>query len=205
MKKVRCARCSVVNLEGFVSYPYCVTCGALLEVGAEEKVPLWRRPMRTVVWASLLALAIVTLVVAAANSLRHDMESEANIVVLTPRRAQVRAGEPFNIVLHIDAMNTDGKLSEEPLRGVRLRIIAKTLRRFQLIEVKPPPDQQYEVGAVRYYAYRKIERGSQLTLVMRALRLGNQPFNARLFSDNQTSDAIDVNVRVLPAPALQKR
>lgn len=206
MKKIRCARCSVVNLEGFVSFPYCVACGALLAVdNEEEKLPVWRRPMRTAVWTSLLGLAILLVAVVAANGLRHDVEDEAHIIVLTPRQTQVRAGEPFLMRLRVEAMDPAGRASDEPLRGVRLRIVLKTLRRFQLVEIMPTPDEEYSIGQGRYYAYRKLERGSQLTLVLRALRLGRQQFAARLYSDNQTSDAIEVDVHVKPAPTLQTR
>ena len=194
-----------MNLEGFVSFPYCVACGGLLETPTEETLPLWRRPLRTAVWTSLLGAAIVALVVIAANGLRHDIESEAAIVVLTPRQATVRAGEPFSMVVRVDVMNTDGRGREEPLRGVRLRIVNRTLRRFQLIEIRPTPDSKYEIGPAQYYTYNRLERGSQLTLVLRALRLGRQPFNARLYSVNQTSAGIDVDIRVRPAPVVHSR
>lgn len=201
MKKIRCARCSVVNLEGFVSFPYCVACGGLLETDKEEILPLWRRPLRTAVWASLLGIAILILALVAANGLRHDIEDESHIIVLTPRQTQVRAGEPFMMNLRVEAMDPAGRYSEEPLRGVRLRIVIKTLRRFQLVQIMPQPDQVYTVGPARYYNYDKLERGTHLTLVLRALRLGRQPFAARLYSDNQTSAPIEVEVRVRPAPS----
>jgi len=202
LKKIRCARCSVVNLEGFVSYPYCAACGALLATDTEETLPLWRRPIRTAVWASLLGVAILVLAIIAANGLRHDVENEAGIIVLTPREAQVRAGEPFMIQLRVEAMDPAGHYSEEPLRGVRLRIVRKTLQRFQLVQLMPQPDQEYIVGPARYFTYEKLERGTNVTLVLRALRLGRQQFAARLYSDNQTSDAIEVDIRVRAAPPM---
>jgi hypothetical protein len=67
----------------------------------------------------------------------------------------------------------------------------------------PQPDKVYTVRSARYYNYDKVERGTRLTLVLRALRLGRQPFSARLYSDNQTSAPIDVEVRVRPAPSPQ--
>lgn len=174
----------------------------MLATEQEEILSPWRRPLRTAVWASSLGVAILLLAILAANGLRHDVENEAHIIVLTPRQTQVRAGEPFMMQLRVEAMDPGGRYSEEPLKGVRLRIVLKTLRRFQLVQVMPQPDREYTVGPARYFVYDKLERGSHLTLVLRALRVGRQQFAARLYSDNQTSDAIEVDVRVRPAPPM---
>lgn len=205
MKKIRCARCSVVNLEGFVSFPNCVACGARLEIGAEEKLPLWQRPLRTAVWASLLGAAILISALVVANGLRHDYENKERIVVLTPRQTQVRAGDPFDMVLRIEALDVNQPQNEDALHGVRLRVATNTFQRFQLLKMEPQPDETFEVGRASYFSYQSLKRGSQITLTLRALRLGRQQFTARVYSDNQTLDNVNVDVRVMSAIKIENR
>ena len=200
MKKIRCARCSVVNLEGFVSYPNCAACGARLPEPIEEKVAIWRRPLRTSVWASVLGVAILLVLLGAANWLRNDVETESRLVVMTQHQMSVRAGEPLPVALHVDAVDIAARQSDAPLRNVRLRIPLKTLQIFHLVNLQPVPDLVYDAGRARYFSYRRRERASEIVITMRALRLGRQKFQARLFSEDQTSEPIDIVVRVRPAP-----
>jgi hypothetical protein len=174
-------------------------------VEAEEKVSFWQRPLRTVVWASLLGAAILISAIVVANGLRHDYQSESSIVILTQRRTQVYAGDPFPMVLRLETMHLGKRQSDDTLRNVRLRLSTKTFRRFQLIDIKPPPDETYEVGRANYYSYRELKRGAQITLTLRALRVGRQQLTARVYSDNQTSDSVNVDVRVRPAKLLRNR
>ncbi|HEX8551687.1 MAG TPA: hypothetical protein VF681_09050 [Abditibacteriaceae bacterium] len=200
MKKIRCARCSVVNLEGFASFPNCAACGARLPEIEAEVLPFWRRPVGTAVWASVLGTAIVGVVLIAATWLQRDVETQSTLVVLTPPQLQVQAGEPFLLALRVDAVDIAERQSTAPLRNVRLRVVFKILQQFQILAVSPLPSGTSEVGRARYFTYNELPRGSQIELKLRALRLGTQKFHARIYSDKQTSDAVDVKVRVRPAP-----
>ena len=205
MKKIRCARCSVVNLEGFVSYPNCAACGARLPEVVEEKVAIWRRPLGTSVWASILGVAILLVLLGAASWLRNDVETESRLVVMTQHQVSAQAGEPFTLALHIDAVDIAARQSDAPLRNVRLRIPLKTNLRFQLVNLQPVPDLVYDAGRARYFSYNRRERASEIKITMRALRLGRQRLQARLYSEDQISEPIDIVVRVRPAPATQTK
>ncbi|HEX8833881.1 MAG TPA: hypothetical protein VF719_06755 [Abditibacteriaceae bacterium] len=196
MKKIRCPNCSVINLEGFVTFPHCAGCGARLPEDAAQPEPVvWRRPMGTLIWASALGVAILSVVLIATNMLSHQRDDESRIVMLGMVQSRVYAGQPFDIEFRVDAME-EVSHNDELLRGVRLRFPVEVFRRFQYVSLRPPPDAISDSGAGRYFYYATLSRGARLHLKLRALRLGRQVVTARVYADNQSYDDFITKIMV---------
>jgi len=189
MKKIRCARCGVVNLEGFVTYPNCAGCGAALSTDEPQvSLPFWRRPVGPPIWASVLGGAVLSLILLATRGVERAPEnlSRIKMVVKTPR--SVRAGAVFMVAFRVDVIGADSRNEETSIRGVRLRLERELFQRFAYVSLHPPPDSISDLGTGRYFDYASLARGARLQLKLRAVRLGRQEFAARILDAHQNRD-----------------
>lgn len=199
MKKIRCPKCSVINLEGFVTYPNCAGCGAPLPNAEAEGASVYRRQVGPVVWATVLGGAVLGLVFVAAKAFEKPVKMPPRIVLMGSVPHDVRTGDVFTVTLHIDAMDTEVPVDTEPLHDVRLRIPSELLKRFAFLSLAPAPDSTANLGNGRYFVYNVMNRGSQLQVKMRALRVGPQPFLMSVRELNQTSATYKTQIDVAPA------
>lgn len=169
MKKVVCARCGLVNLDKFVSFPHCAACGALLQ--AAQTPPrwrrIWRRPVRPFYWMLAVGSGLATLGFAIASIARETQgggDKPLLVYAQVPRKVSV--GQKFVAKFTLDsALENAG----DSFENVSLRLSRETQRHFVIILVKPPPDAIEMRGRGRYYLWNELPRGSaiQLTIMPR--------------------------------------
>jgi hypothetical protein len=187
----------VINLEGFVTYPYCAGCGSKLpEEQVAEHVPFWRTPVRSGVWASVVGVALLGTILASAKVLTTTAPDDMQIVLIGTTQQFVTAGEPFTVDMRIEAMGDTRLEGGTPLRKVRLRFPLKDTKRFEVLEVLPTPDDTYLSGRARYFEWKTLRQGETVSLRLRALRLNKQVLNLNIYADNGTHDDLNLNIRV---------
>lgn len=200
MKKIRCPKCSVINLEGFVTYPNCAGCGAPLPHAETEGASFYKRQVGPVAWATVLGVAIMGLIFVAAKAFEKPVRTPPRVVLMGRVPHDVRTGDVFSVTLRIDAIDSETPAGTEPLHDVRLRIPTELLQRFAFISLMPAPDSTANLGSGRYFVYNNMNRGSELQVKMRALRVGPQPFLLSVRELNQTSATYKTQIDVAPAP-----
>lgn len=169
MKKVVCARCGLVNLDKFVSFPHCAACGALLQV--TQAPPrwrrVWRRPVRPIYWMLAVGSGLATLGFAIASIARETQGGgDKPLLVYAQIPRKVAKGQQVVAKFTLDsALENAG----DSFENVSLRLTRETQRQFVIILVKPPPDAIEMRGRGRYYLWKELPRGSaiQLTIMPR--------------------------------------
>jgi len=127
------------------------------------------------------------------------VKAPPRIVLMGQVPRGVRTGDVFSVTLRIDALDTQTPAGTDPLHDVRLRIPTELLQRFAFLSLAPPPDSTVNLGSGRYFVYNVMDRGSELQLKMRALRVGPQPFVLSVRELNQTSATYKTQIDVAPA------
>jgi hypothetical protein len=200
MKKIRCPRCAVVNLEKFVSYPHCAGCGALLTEAAPPRVPwaAWKKPLGPLLWATVAGLAGAAAVGAAMLLTRPvalgQMRVEGQIM------RQVAVGQSVTLWLTLD---TFGNRSRE-LKGVSVRLNRDTMRHFVFESSDPKAQNQSRAGSGEYFTFPPIMRQTQIGLSLRAVRAGQVKLRATVRAENQLPADYNANVTVMPRRAVSK-
>lgn len=200
MKKIRCPRCGVINLEKFVTYPHCAGCGSMLPQSSEatDNLPVWRRPLGPVLWVTVIAGAVVGLVVAA--TMFEKAPAELGRVIVYGRAARtIKVDSNLVINLTFDVFNNLPTQNNEMLQDVRLRLSRGTLDKFEFISLSPPPDNFLRVGTGRYFQYHTLPRDTLLQLTLRPRQLGTHSISVGVYArDHQPALPYNVTVRVLP-------
>lgn len=195
MTKVRCTRCEVVNLDRFVTYPFCAGCGARLPAPPRE--PAWGRPLGPMLWASLLCGGALGLFASVAL-LNGDEDASGRLMVIGKLPQTARAGQSFPLRLTVDQEGFEGAPSVSVLQNLSVRLPGKSSRAYDVMSVQPSPDVQEVVGSGRYYRFESLPRGEQLIFVLRPRRPGNIVVTMLLAVPEQTSTDFRAHVSVLP-------
>lgn len=184
MKKVRCPNCAVINLDKFVTFPYCAGCGALLpQPSSAGAVPLWRRPLKPFLWVSAVGLAAAGLV--AATTSFHSAPVEPGHIIIYGQAARVtQVGHLLSLRLTVDTIESPTS-RDQRLHDVKLRLSGAWLRQFRFVELKPPPDAVSLGGSGRYYHYHTLARNTPLDLTVRALQPGRHRLKAGIYAEQE--------------------
>lgn len=166
MKKVVCARCGLVNLDKFVSFPHCAACGALLPQEAPPKWrAIWRRPVRPLYWMLAVGSGLAMLGLAIASIAREARVSGSKpLLVYTQIPRDINSGQNVTAQFTLDSAleNPDAKFER-----VSLRISPETQRDFLIIAIKPPATSSEMRGLGRYYLWDELPRNTALQLTLR--------------------------------------
>ena len=175
MKKVVCPACGLINLEKFVTFPYCAGCGAWLSGESAPRVSVWKRPVSAPLWATVLGLCCAGLGVMGiltARETRRVEEKQLRAYVQLPRRAIV--GQRTFLRIALDVADPEVSADAAPFEDVSLRFPRELLENFALLQISPPPDAIQRAGNGRYFQFRRLARNQTLNFLLRPRRAGTQ-------------------------------
>jgi hypothetical protein len=201
MKKIRCPRCGVINLEKFVTYPHCAGCGSVLPevTEAAEHLPIWRRPLGPLLWVTVIAGAVVALVVAATMFERPPVEL-GRVVVYGRAVRNLSLDRELTIYLALDTMDAMPTQQNEMLNDVSLRLSREILEKFEFVSIAPPPDNVLRAGTGRYLLYDALPRETQVELTLRPREVGIHTISISVFArDRDPAVPYNLTVRVAPS------
>ncbi len=188
MKKVRCPRCYVVNLERFVTFPYCAGCGAHLPTGKDEAAhhSAWRRPLGVALWTSLFGVTLLALFAAVrVFDVPFAQTPDVSATGSAPRRVIV--GDEFALRLTIEP--SEGTKEGQTLHAMQLRVLQSSLAGLTLLEIQPPPDAIVERGQARYFEYATFSVEQPVRLRLRATKPGHRSLQIQFLVENQLQGA----------------
>ena len=199
MKKVRCPRCGVINLEKFVTFPYCAGCGALLPPVPETTLPLWRRPLKPLFWVTTVGCAAAALL-AATMSFKSAPPEPGHIIIygLIPHYTTV--GRQITLRLTVDTIESP-TAHDQVLNNVRLRLAGQWLKKFKMIAIDPSPDDTTVGGSARYFHFQSLTRNTPLKLTVQALQPGHHRLKAVIYADQQYPGEYRSSITVAPQRA----
>ncbi len=202
MQKIRCAHCSVINMEGFVTYPYCAGCGARLpEVVPSTSASGWVRPLGSALWTSIIGLGALVLVVSAARFLEPSAGGTRKLALYGRTPPSVHAGEIVSLQLGLDSGSNGFDTGGEPLREIKVRISSDLYSSFRLASLNPTPDKIEDMGGGRYYFYDSLPADTRLRINLLALRPGTFNFSGKIYAHNEFKDEFTADIRVKTALA----
>lgn len=188
MKKVRCPRCYVVNLERFVTFPYCAGCGARLPTGDGEAAAhsAWRRPLGVALWTSLFGVTLLALF-AAVRVFEVPLSRTPDVSATGSAPHRVVVGDEFALRLNIEA--AEGTKRNQKLRAMQLRVLQSSLEDLTLLEIQPPPDAIVDRGNARYLEYSTFSADHTVNLRLRATQPGHRSLQIQFLVENQLQSA----------------
>lgn len=197
MKKIHCPQCAVVNLEKFVSFPYCAGCGVLLPQGKEAAAPLpfWRRPLGPMLWVTAVGCAAGGIVATTTAFTPASIDPD-HIVIYGQTPHTVQVGHLLTIGLTVDTIENPTAPAQN-LADVKLRLSGDWLRKFSLVSLTPHPDTVTLGGNGRYYHYRSLPRNAQLKLTVRAVQPGQHHLKAVIYAQQQYPGTFRTSINVL--------
>ena len=206
MKKVVCARCGLVNLDKFVSFPHCAACGALLVPQAPPKWRnFWRRPVRPFYWMlavgsglGLLGLAIASI----ARETRAIGDKPLLVYAQIPHDVAPGQNVTANFTLDSALENPDDNFER-----VSLRLNHETQHDFLVIAIKPPPTLTERRGRGRYYLWDELPRNTALQLTLQpqsnVKKGGTLRFHATLWAATYQQFEVRANIVEVSANAME--
>ncbi len=188
MKKVVCARCGLVNLDKFVSFPHCAACGALLEQAPPPKWrTIWRRPVRPLYWMLAVGSGLMTLGLTIASITREArVIGDSPLLVYTQIPREVAPGQSVRVQFTLDSALQN---PDKDFERVSLRLSSQMQRDFVGITIQPPPVSIERRGRGRYYLWDALPRNT-------ALKLTLQP---RAPADATASDVLQIQATLWAA------
>ena len=167
MKKVVCARCGLVNLDKFVSFPHCAACGALLQQSAPSKWrTLWRRPVRPLYWMLAVGSGLAVLGLSIASVTREArVGGDKPLLVYTQLPRDFAPGQTIRVQLTLDSALENPEANFE---NVSLRLSQQMQRDFVNVTIQPKPTSIERRGSGRYYLWDELPRNSALKLALQA-------------------------------------
>ena len=173
MRKVVCARCGLVNLDKFVSFPHCAACGALLPQRKPARWRrIWRRPVKPIYWMLAVGSGLALLGLAIA-SIARETRSIGDKPLLVYSRIPREATFGHNVTAQF-TLDSIAENSDEEFERVSLRLSRVTQSQFVIVKVRPAPDAIAMRGLGLYYEWNELPRNSaiQLTISPRAKTSG---------------------------------
>lgn len=184
MKKIVCPSCGKVNFEAFVTFPHCAECGALLP-DVKEPAPksLWRRPVGTLWWISLLGVAAVAVAISVTLLGSNEVEQDQLLIYGTMQR-HLHVGSQTVMKLTLDTVSEGNVLRKPSIHNVELRIPSELLKSWTLVSIEPSPKSTFRRGNGDYYELGNIEVNTVIFLTWRARKAGDYRFLLDLFADD---------------------
>lgn len=186
MRKIRCPRCAVINMEGFTTFPYCAACGTHLpETTTEESRLLWRRPLSATLWATVVGLGILAVALSATRFFDSRPAADADIVLhgRAPRNAPV--GAVVTVRLMLDQTETVTARRTTAAAPFTLRVPANVFRAFRLQSIRPAPQRRDQRGNAYYFYYTSLSPDAVIQVRLVPLRPGAHQFVARVFGRSE--------------------
>ena len=198
MKKVVCARCGLVNLDKFVSFPHCAACGALLPQQAPPRWrKVWRRPVKPIYWMlavgsglGILGLAIASI----ARETRFIGDKALLVYARIPR--EVAFGQTVTAQFTLDSALEN---PDNTFENVSLRLSRVTQNEFVIVKVQPAPASTGMRGVGMYYEWDELPRNSaiQLSLSPRAKKTGILQLHATLWAAQYQQFAVRATIETV--------
>lgn len=166
MKKVVCARCGLVNLDKFVSFPHCAACGTLLKQEVPSKWRnFWRRPVRPLYWMLAVGSGLAALGLGIASIARETRAiGDKPLLVYTQIPRDFAPGQTITVQFTLDSALEN---PDDYFERVSLRLNQQTQRDFLGITVQPTPVTIETRGRGRYYLWDKLPRNTALKLALK--------------------------------------
>ena len=166
MKKVVCARCGLVNLDKFVSFPHCAACGTLLEPQAPPPWrTIWSRPVRPLYWMLAVGSGLAVLGLVIASITRETLAvGDKPLLVYTQIPRDFAPGQTIKVQFTLDSALEH---PDDSFERVSLRLSQQMQRDFIDITIQPPPAAIERRGRGRYYLWNKLPRNTALKLALR--------------------------------------
>lgn len=186
MRKIRCPRCAVINMEGFTTFPYCAACGTRLPDSHDDHSGMaWRRPLRSTLWAAIIGCAVLGLALYATNFFESAPKGSSSLVLYgrAPRIAHV--GEQFQVPLVLDRARGATTERTANLQDITLRLPRDLFKNFQLHSVQPVPDRLEQRGNGHYYHYTMLPNDGFIRVTLLPLRAGVFEVSAKILSGTQ--------------------
>ena len=163
MKKIVCAQCGLVNLDGFVSYPNCAACGARLPLPQPARWRgFWRRPVNTLYFALAVGGGLATLGVGVISIVRETRERTGKPLLVYLRLPRTLA--PGQVGTAVFTLDSAEETPDATFEGVQLRLGREMLRELTVVALQPPPQRVELRGRGRYYAWDELPRGTRIRL-----------------------------------------
>ena len=198
MRKIRCPHCNVINLEKFVTYPNCAGCGALLPEPVPERDSTYRRPLKPLLWATVLGLiGALVLVVTTLSTITTPVVEPAHLVIYGRVRHFVPVGRSVTVDLTLDTV--EASASEEELSAVKMRLNDKFVKAFKIIAMTPPPDQTSRFGDGHYFEYESLPANAHLRFTALALHPGQYTMNLTVSAKDEVYGQYHTVITVRPA------
>lgn len=203
MKKIRCPQCAVINLEKFVTFPYCAGCGALLPQApaAGTPVTLWRRPLGPLLWVTAIGCAVGGLV-AVSTSFNRTSPEPGHIIIYGQAPQSTPLHGLLTLRLTVDTIESP-TARDKMLLDVKLRLTDQWLHQFRFVSLLPPPDAVTSRGSGHYYHYKSLARDTPLKLTLRALQPGAHRLKAVIYAQQQYPGNFRALIKVTPARKLR--
>ena len=181
MKKVVCPSCGLVNLEKFVTFPFCAACGAHLPEKEPSKFRVFlTRPVKPLYWALSVGFGISILAFVAlriAIETRDRTEKSLLIYSQIPRRVA-----PDGFIYSSFTLDTTDEYPSATFADVRLRFAKETLQKFELVTITPQPTTRESFGSGQYYFWPNLKRAEAVRIVLVPKTTGDLPFRFMVYA-----------------------
>ena len=178
-----CASCGLVNLDRFLSFPFCAACGARLpENQTPRLLEKMRRPVPTLWWALTVGSGILTLATLAFGILLEKRGPDIGRLTVA---AQIPHKAHFNQVFQV-------KLGAEPVendkpasfKNLNLRLSETLKRDFEIVALTPAPQSRQTQGSGVYYFWPKLRVGQSLTMRLKPKKIGRFSIQFGVYAQN---------------------
>jgi hypothetical protein len=196
MQKVRCPHCGVVNMEGFVTFPFCAGCGSSLPQIEKLQSNTWQRPVRATMLAAVIGVSVLALFVVGMSYLEVRESPQDNLQVFGSAPASVRINNDFIVRLTVTREDTPDS-SSLMFRDVAVRFPNDIENEFHIRQLDPAPAQRFERERGIYYFYPKLS-SPYVTIRLQARRAGTHKVDVRLYMDEALKGRYEKSVEVVP-------
>jgi hypothetical protein len=181
MRKIRCPRCAVINMEEFTTFPFCAACGTRLpDARADESRIAWRRPIRSTLWAAIIGCSVLVLALSATNFFEARPNPSTSVQFQTQVPEIVQMGDVVSFRIRLDH-KSDGVWVPNGFENITLRLPREVFQNFRLGSIQPAPDHSEKRGNAYYYYYTSLPLDTTIEIRMSPLRPGNLRLSAKMF------------------------
>jgi hypothetical protein len=193
MRKIRCPRCAVINMEGFTTFPYCAACGTRLPDSHDERTHVaWARPLRSTLWAAIIGCAVLGLALYATNFFEAAPNSDTSSLKIrgsAPRTARV--GEQTLVSIFLSGASGVRAGRNLNYEDMKLRLPRDLFKNFELRSLEPAPDNVEKRGNGHYYHYSSLPHDSLIQVTLLPLKAGVFRISAEIFGGNELQNNKD--------------
>lgn len=182
-RKISCAACGLVNLDRFVSFPFCAACGARLpQISAPGWLEIWKKPVPILLWAvpvgvGILILATLTFGIA------HDRRDSSLGLLSVPARIPQKGVIGSTLIFRFEPEPVENAKGAS-LQNVRLRLSATLTRNFWVVGLSPTPQKRQTQGSGLYFFWPQLRAGQNLILRLRPKKTGRFATQFGVYAQN---------------------